>query len=182
MSMEEALKKLEYYADILVNVGDAKIALKTNKSDFLGKLNMVGMYYRYIEEHGDLSTLVTMDGIMEDIVFKNPSLTEWVELILEPTPVDSKKNTNNKENENISLFEITGPLEFLISEVKDMQSFDPEHMENVKYELEKYKNILIANKGKFELNVYDSFISDIDASLEKIDRLNNLVNSDKMQF
>ena len=181
MPIEQALEELKKYAKEFAVVGDAKQAIQTNKDDFLHKWAKVNQYYKYVinntKSMSDEWWMAT--EIISDIAVDNPSLDEWVEQM---TISNHKKTQSQSQTkDSIDPATISGPIESLISEVKNMQNWDPEHIEDIEWQLQAYRNKLISNSNLFEPNVSQSLIDDIDASLSKIAQFNSMINSDLME-
>ena len=180
MSVEQALEELKKYAQDFTKVGDAKQAIQNNKEDFLHKWTKVMQYYNYImkkTENMSEDWFQAID-ILSDIISDNSSLEEWVIMIINP---NGKKQEKQQNQEIIDPAEITGPIESLVSEVQHMYNWDPEHIEDIEWELQKYQGLLIANKSLFSPNVYQSLMDDINASLNKINNFKKMINSETME-
>ena len=53
-------------------------------------------------------------------------------------------------------------------------------IEDIEWQLQAYQKRLISNQSSFEPNVYQSLMDDINATLNKIGRFNNMLNSEAM--
>lgn len=96
-------------------------------------------------------------------------------------PKSEKTQIQSQENMDIDPATISGPIEYLISEVKNMQYWDPEQIGDIEWQLKKYQDLLISHKNLFDPNVYQSLIDDINNLLDKIDRFNSMLNSEAME-
>lgn len=181
MPIEQALEELRKYAQEFTRVGDAKQAIATNKDDFLYKLFKINQYYNYIvyNTKNMSDEWFTAIDIISDIVMDNPSLKEWIEQIIEPK--HQKTQTQSQNSSNIDIATISGPIESLISEVNNMQHWDPDHIGDIEWQLQEYQKMLISSQSSFEPNVYQSLMKDIDAALNKIGRFYNMLNSEAME-
>ncbi len=181
MPIKQALEELKKYAQEFAKVGDAKQAIQNNKDDFLRKWTKVMQYYKYIVENTKIMSdewFMAVDTL-SDISIDNPSLEEWIQQIIEPK--HEKTQTQSKNNTSINTASISGPIESLISEVKNMQSWDPNHIGDVEWQLQEYQKMLISNQSSFDSNVYQSLMDDINAALNKISTFNNMLNSETME-
>lgn len=181
MSIEQALEELKKYARDFANVGDAKQAIQNNKEDFLHKWTKVMQFYKYIIENVKSMSdewFMAVD-ILSDVSVDNPSLEEWVQQIIEPK--NEKIQTQSKNNASTNTETISGPIESLISEVNNMQSWDPDYIGNIEWQLQEYQKMLISNQSSFDSNVYQSLMNDINAALNKINRFNSMLNSETME-
>lgn len=181
MPIEQALEELKKYAQDFTNIGDAKQAIKNNKEDFLHKWAKVMQYYKYVNDHteGMSDEWLTAIDILCDIAIDNPSLEEWVQQIIESKQEKSQKQLQN--NVTMDTDTILGIIESLISEVKNMQNWDPDYIGDIEWQLQKYQKMLISNQSSFEPNVYQSLMDDINAALHKIAKFNSMLNSETME-
>ena len=181
MPIEQALEELKKYAQDFTKVGDAKQAIQNNKEDFLHKWTKVMQYYKYVVDNtkGMSDEWFTAVDILSDIAIDNPSLEEWVQQIIEPK--HEKSQTQSQNNATMDIATISGPIESLISEVKNMQNWDPNHIGDIEWQLQEYQKMLISNQSSFEPNVYQSLMDDINAALDKIGRFNSILNSETME-
>ena len=181
MPIEQALEELRKYAKEFTNVGDVKQSIQNNKEDFLHKWAKVNQYYKYVINNTKALSdewFMAVD-IISDVVYDNPSLEEWIQQILEPK--HDKVQTQSQGNMSIDTATISGPRESLVSEVKNMQSWDPEQIGDIEWQLQEYQRKLLSNQSSFEPNVYNSLMSDINAALNKIGRFNSMLESDLME-
>ena len=181
MPIEQALEELKKYAQEFTQVGDAKQAIATNKDEFLHKWAKVNQYFKYIVNNtkGMSDEWFTAVDIISDIAIDNPSLEEWIEPIIEPK--QQKTQTQSQNSSTIDTATISGPIESLISEVNNLQHWDPEHIGDIEWQLQEYQKMLISNQSSFEPNIYQSLMDDINAALNKIVRFNNILNSETME-
>ncbi len=100
MSTEEILNELRKYAEEFENLGDANTAIKNNKEDFLAKWAKLNQYYNYA-----LKNIKTMSDewftaidIVDDISYRNPSLSEWIDKIISQSNDKEDNETNNIDN------------------------------------------------------------------------------------
>ena len=180
MSIEQALEELKKYADEFTQVGDATQAISTNKDDFLHKFAKVNQYYKYVVNNSEIMSdewFMAVD-IISDIATNNPSLEEWVEQMTKPA--QEKTQIKSQDSFLIDTTTISGPIESLVSEVNNMQYWDSDHIEDIEWQLQAYQKRLISNQSSFEPNVYQSLMDDINATLNKIGRFNNMLNSEAM--
>lgn len=180
MSIEQALEELKKYADEFTQVGDATQAISTNKDDFLHKFAKVNQYYKYVVNNSEIMSdewFMAVD-IISDIATNNPSLEEWVEQMTKPA--QEKTQIKSQDSFPIDTTTISGPIESLVSEVNNMQYWDSDHIEDIEWQLQAYQKRLISNQSSFEPNVYQSLMDDINATLNKIGRFNNMLNSEAM--
>ena len=181
MPIEQALEELKKYAKEFASVGDAKQAIKNNNEDFLHKWGKVNQYYNYVINN----TACMSDewfkavGILSDITMDNPSLEEWVNLMINQK--HEKTQTQSQGNMSVDTATISGPIESLVSEVKNMQHWDPDHIGDVEWQLQEYQKMLKSNQGSFDPNVYQSLMDDITAALDKIRSFNDLLDSEAME-
>ncbi|UKI57578.1 MAG: hypothetical protein L6V81_09755 [Clostridium sp.] len=73
--------------------------------------------------------------IVGDIAFDNPSLEKWVEQIIEP----SKEKAQVQTGPSIDTATILKDVESLTSEIRNMQSWDPEHIDSIDKQLQEYQ-------------------------------------------
>ena len=180
MSIEQALEELKKYADEFTQVGDATQAISTNKDDFLHKFAKVNQYYKYVVNNSEIMSdewFMAVD-IISDIATNNPSLEEWVEQMTKPA--QEKTQIKSQDSFPIDTTTISGPIESLVSEVNNMQYWDSDQIEDIEWQLQAYQKRLISNQSSFEPNVYQSLMDDINATLNKIGRFNNMLNSEAM--
>lgn len=181
MSIEQALKELKKYAQEFTQVGDAKKAIATNKDDFLHKWSKVNQYYKYIVNNtkGMSDEWFMAVDIISDITIINPSLEEWIEQMLEPKQQKTQEQSQNSFTINTAT--ISDSIESLISDINNMQNWDPDHIENIEWQLQEYQKMLISNQNSFGPNLYQSLIDDINIALTKIGKFNNMINSETME-
>lgn len=182
MPIEQAFEELKKYAQELIKVGDAKQALASNKDEFIHKWGKVNQYYKYIIKNVPLMSDQWFEAIdvLSDVSQANPSLEEWIEEIITPKNRSQVQSQQQRED-TIDPATISGTIESLIAEINGMQSWDPEHVGDLEWQLRQYQEKLIANQGLFDSNAYQSLMSDIQAALDKIGRFNDMVNSDLME-
>ena len=181
MPIDQALEELKKYAKEFASVGDAKQAIQNDKEDFLHKWGKVNQYYKFIINNtkGMSDERFMAVDIISDISIDNPSLEEWVEQMIEPK--HEKTQTQSQGNMTVDTATISGPIESLVSEVKNMQHWDPDHIGDVEWELQEYRQKLLENQSLFDSNVYQSLMNDINAALHKIQGFYNIINSESME-
>ena len=59
-------------------------------------------------------------------------------------------------------------------------SIEENEISDISWKLNECKNMLISNQSSFEPSTYSSLMEDINNTLEKINRFNNMVNSNNM--
>lgn len=175
MDFKLALKQLKIYADEFTKIQDPEYEIKNNEAEFMEKLQKIKQYFIYIITKSEIGSDEWHEAcdIIGDIEFKNPKLEKWIELILNP---DSEKT----QSEEIDTTEITGPIESLINEIKNMQTWNTDHVDDIEWELQNYKEKLIENQNAFEPDVFHSYMDDIDATLNKINLFKNTIEKFKI--
>lgn len=178
MPIDQALKEFNKYADDFALIGDAEEAIKNNKEEFLHKWTKVNQYYLYIFRNTEPLSDEYFDciDILSDIAADNPGLEEWVKMIIDRSY--DKVNELSQQVKEFDTSSISGPIESLLTEIKNMTHWDSEEIEDIKFLLIYYKNELIANQGSFEQNHYQSLLRDVNATLSKIDRFYEMINSE----
>ena len=61
-------------------------------------------------------------------------------------PKHEKTQTQSQGNMSVDTATISGPIESLVSEVKNMQLWDPDHIGDVEWQLQEYLKKLISNQ------------------------------------
>ncbi len=183
MPVEQALEELRKYAKDFAAVGDAKQAIKNNKDDFIHKYIKVMQYFNYIFKYAKSSEdeLCTAVDIIYDIIDDNPSLEEWVTSMIEPKKKNKQEQNQTQENTSVDIASISNQIESYVSEIRNMYSWDPDYASDIEWKLQEYQKVLVSNKSYFDSSVYQSLMNDIDASLDKIARYNNMLNSEVME-
>jgi len=181
MSIEEALEQLEWYSLFLEQKGDANEAIKNDKDDFLHVWGKLNQYFSYIIKNADILSdeVEKAVNILLDMSENNPSLKEWVEMITNPKA--QKSQTPAQNNTDIDTATISGPIESLINEVKNMQMWDSDHVEDLEWELREYQQKLAENQSSFDPNLFNSLMNDINAALHKIQGFYNIINSETVE-
>ena len=179
MLVEQAVEDLKKYAEDFTKVGDAQQAINANKDEFIHKWAKVMQYYKYICDHCEALSKEFLDAvdILADIACENPSLKEWVEQIIHP----EKKQVQSQTKENIDTSALSSRIDSLVSEIKNMRSWDPDEIGDIEWQLQECQKMLVSNQNAFSSNAYQSLMSDINMALGKIDSFNKMLNSDVMQ-
>lgn len=182
MSSEQALEELKKYAQEFAAVGDAKEAIAADKAGFLHKWTKVMQYYRHICRQEKGVTMLFLDAVdvVDDIKYDNPSLEDWVMQIISP-PQNTKEKTTSQSSPSIDTSALASRVDSYVTEVRTMQSWDPERIGDIAWQLEECQKTLLANQSSFSPQLFDSLMADINASLDKIGRFNNMLNSDVME-
>lgn len=173
MDIEQAIEELERYAADFASIGDATEFRKNNEKEFLHKFSKVNQYYKYIIERVDESSeqWLSATGLVYEITVINSSLEKWVNQIL------GLKKQQRQSNEEFDTTSFVNTINSYVFEIQNMQYWDPNKAEEIKWGLEGCEKRLIANKKFFEPEVYKSLIEDIHKALNKIDSYNNMINS-----
>lgn len=181
MSIEQALEELKKYAQEFSKVGDAKQAIASNKDEFLHKWAKVNQYYKYIMNNTKAMSdewFMAID-IISDISMDNPSLEEWIEKIVEPK--QEKTKTQSQNNVTMDASAISSQIESIVSEVKNMHSWDPDYIGDIEWQLQEYKKMLQSYQSSLDKNAYQNLMNEINISLNKIGKFNNMLNSETME-
>ncbi len=181
MSIEQALKELERHAEEFTNIGDAEQAIQSNKDDFLRKWFEVNRYFKYIVNNVEFRSPEWVEAleIVSDIADDNPSLGEWVDMIV--VPKKEKTVTQSQNNTNIDTTVISNNIESVTSELNSMQQWDSAHIDDLEWKLQEYQDYLVSNQNAFDQNLYQSLMRDIQVSLNKISRFDAMLNSEAME-
>ena len=175
MQINEALKELKKNTKDLENVGDVTQFIKNNKEEFIIRWARVNKYYCYIinntEEMSD--EWFEAVGIISDAALNNPDLDLWLEMIIDPK--NEKPRTNIQSNEYIDTTSLSNHIDAIVNEIERIHHWDPEYVDYLANILQDDQIKLIQYRGAFEPDKYDNLMNDINASLEKIGRFNNLV-------
>lgn len=174
MPLEQALEELKKYAQELTKIEE------TNKDEFIHQWAKVNQYYKYIIKNAPSMSdeWFTAIDIISDIASENPNLEKWVEMIVDPK---QNKTQAQVQNANVDPTAISNSIEALTTEIKNMQFWDQNHIEDIKRQLNEYQKTLMANESLFETNVYQSLMNEINESLDKINKFMNMINSDEME-
>ena len=179
MPVDKALEELEKYALDFANIGDAKQAIKNNKDEFLHKWIKVLQYYSYV-----IARTVSMSDewfkavdILSDIIIKNPSLKKWVYRIMDPKYEENQVQSKSTSTVNIASF--LASVDTLIGEVKNMQSFDANQIEEIEWQLYEYQKMVDVYQKLLGPDLYQRLMSDIKAALIKINQFNDIIESTK---
>ncbi len=183
MPLEQALEELRKYAQDFASVGDAKEAIKKNKDAFLHKWIKVMQYYRYIERESKFMGEAWIDAvdILADIYCDNHSLEEWVDLIIDPKRDKQQEKAQTQEETSFDTSVFANEVEACVSEIMDMQGWDPDNVHDIEEELTELKDTLLAKRSSFSPTMFQSLMDDIDASLGKISKFNDMLNSEAME-
>jgi len=174
MPIEQALEELKKYAKDFTAIGDAKDAIKINKDEFMHKWIKVFQYYDYVSKNANMDQFVEAVEIVENIRYNNPSLDSWIDSILNP-------KQNNKNDTNIDTSALSNKIESYVTEINNMQYWDPNYINEIEWQLQELQKILISNQKAFDTNLYNSLLNDINSSLIKISRFNKMINSEVME-
>lgn len=179
MTIEQALEELKKYAQEFAKIGDAKQAISNNKEEFLHRWSKVNQYYKYVVNNtkGMSDEWFAAIDIISDIAVDNPSLEEWIQQMLESK--NEKIHTQSKTETSIDISKVIGTIESLTSEVMSMQSWDPNHIGDIKWQLQEYQELLTSNQSLLEPNAYQSLMNDITTALDKISKFENMLKSEK---
>ena len=181
MPIEQALKELERYAQEFTNIGDAEQAIQTNKDAFLSKWAEVNRYFKYVVNNVEFRSPEWIEAleIVSDIADDNPSLGEWVDMIV--VPKEEKTATQSHDNTSIDTTVISNNIEAIISELNSMQQWNPDHIDDLEWKLQEYQDYLVSNQNAFDQNLYQSLMRDIDVALNKISKFYAMLNSETME-
>ena len=173
MSNEEALEILKENVKKLISVGDANEYIKKDKKDFLQKWNEVNRYYWYILQNSDGLNDTFLDAVyivnsMED---DNPSLSEWVELIIDPK-IEKKDDSKNIELEE--------EINELVNKIRNMTHWNPKEVDIIKIKLQDAQDELFLLEDEFEPDKYEQLNNDIDNAMYKIQKFYEMLNSPAM--
>ena len=177
MPLEQAMEELKKYADELTKIGDANTVIKQDKEALIAKFAKVTQYYHYIlskaneSDAKDRATVYEAADIIADITDDNPSLEPWVNIIL---GLEEKKTNSNE------LAFLSNTITALTTEIKNMRNWDPQHVDEIKLKLEECQKLLISYQNEYDPNLYQNLMNDIELSLGKINRFNQMINSDTM--
>lgn len=185
MTVEQALQELKKYVQELVAVGNVKEYIQINREDFIHRWSKVNQYYNYLinKVKNDSDEWWDIIDIMSDIPIDNPSLEEWVLLIM-----NSSKRQKNKANlSNVATSgeyeaeEISHQITSYVSEIKNMASLDSDYVDDMEWILQKLKEKLISHRSNFDNNTYYSLLDDLEWSLKRVGNYNTMMNSEKME-
>ena len=181
MPIEQSLEELKKYAKDLASIGNVNDFIKTNKSEFISKWSKVMQYYNYIMKNSPSQDLwMEALNIVDDIRYDNPSLDEWVNEIISPKKDKDEQQKNSNEENDIDISTLSNRIESYVSEIKNMRLWDENEISDISWKLNECKNMLISSQSSFEPSTYSSLMEDINKTLEKINRFNNMVNSNNI--
>ena len=180
MPINQAIDELKKYAEDLTNIGDAKQFIQNHKEEFIQKWAKVNQYYNYLMTNIELfsDNWNQVVDIMGDIQEKNPTLEPWIISIMETKPKKQEIDTNN---ESIDSHLLQGKITSLTNELQGMQGWDPEKIEDIKWNLEECQKMLLVSQDAFTPQAYSSLMNDITVSLNKIENFYAMLNSDSME-
>lgn len=183
MTIEQALIELRKYANDLINIGNAKEYIQTNKQDFLHNWAKVNQYFKYIMNHTNTESEQWWDAIdiLADIALDNPSLEEWVNQITKPKSKQVNQQTKPKQV-NDGLFdetELVHKIDSYVTEIENIGYLTYDEIGDREWMLQKLKQELISHKIDFDSNVYEVLMSDINRALNKIGLYNEFVESEE---
>lgn len=185
MTIEQALDELRKCANELSQIGNVDLYRQTNNRDFLIKWTTLRTLYQNIVKHENDITDVLYEAadIVVNVGDLNPSIRRYIDSL--SGNIRSKKETKNNsvesKNEVFDASALGGKIESYISQIRDMQFYDPDELGDIEWALEHFKGQLNESKSYFEPQVYQSLIDDIDSSLAEIAQYNNIINSDLME-
>ena len=176
MPIEEALVELEKCVTFIANIGDIKSYIDTNREDFIYIWAKVNQYYKYVIYNTDKLSEEGFRaiGLISDLVALNPSLGQWVDLMIEPKRKGQNTVTNGTKMDVNGVREY---VEAIAYEVKNMPQWDIERVRDVQIQLQEYQKMIMANKALFEVNIYQNIMDNISSSLDKIERYCKVIYS-----
>ena len=182
MTVEQAILELKKCANDLIAVGDANSFIKSNKEEFIHRWIKVMQYYNYILNNINIDSeeFDEFIDIMNDITEKNPSLESWIYDIMKPTSEVKKSSVKEKEA-NINIEDVVNEVNALVDKINNMQSWDVDEVEIIKWKLEKNRELMVNNKSLFDQEIYENLMRNIEMALNKISKFNNMLDSDSMQ-
>ncbi len=172
----ELLEELRKNAEELAKVGDASIAFKTDQKSFLNKWSKVEACYRFVSKKGDFPEIAEAIMILDKMKSINPSLKSYTDIIIN-NPFDEFESTNSENTIDTSM--VSKKIEELVSSIQNMHQWDTEEIEEIEYQLNDYRELLMSNQSLFEPTIYQELMSNINAALFKIERFNKMVEETK---
>ncbi len=161
-------------------MGDAEIAIQNNKDEFIHKWTKVMQYYQYVVHHTRTMSDEWFEAvnIVSDISAENPSLEEYVDFIVGEK---TQEHSQTSSSVNMDSSALTNQVESYVSEIEHMQSWDPNHIEEIAWQLQACQKKLISNQSSFEPTLYQSLMDDINRSLDKIGRFHDMLHSEAIE-
>lgn len=177
MPLEEAIKQLELYAKKLEEVGDVKTFIQTNKEEFLHRYAKVSQYYHYIEKNSNMGDLFfEAVNILSDIAINNPSLEEFIFMMIEPKKQKEAINVQEPIQQNDKVAELTNQIDQLIKDMNE-RGYHLEELGDMEWALNTKREELINLKDSFDISEYERLLNAIDIKLKNIDILNQQYQS-----
>ena len=170
MSIEEAVEKLQGFADEFAKIGDAKEEYRNNPDAFMHKWVQVMQYYDWCTRQNMDSTqrMIALSTVME-IAEDNPSLKAWVDQIIDI----GKKNQGQEPTEKVDPSAVISLTHTLINELNTMNGWDTEKAADIEWKLQKLQEKAKENQSYFDPNQYANLMDTINAALGKITNTNS---------
>lgn len=178
MTIEQGLEKLKKTAIELSNIGDVKLYRQKNNKDFLQKWTTLRVLYQNICKHEKKVTPIWIESLntILEIEDENPSMKEFIESLIIPKDA-IKNNSSQNTSDDFDESALEGQIESYISQISNMQYYDPDEIEDIEWAITRCQSELAAHKDSFDSHLYTSLMDDISVALNKIAYAKNIIIS-----
>jgi len=180
MAYERHLDEFKKIAGELSSIGNVDAYRQTseeNNRKFLYNWRYEVALFNKLSDafKNDLDKLLEIMNVFNDIGFNNPSLEKYVEKEMDNYEKRIYNHTTGVSNKSFDASALQGRIESYIAEVNSLYYADLENLEQLAWEMDRVKQELLANKNRFDINVFNSLLNDLNDSISKVDfKINSL--------
>ena len=183
MAYERHLDEFKKIAGELSSIGNVDAYRQTseeNNRKFLYNWRYEVALFNKLSDafKNDLDKLLEIMNVFNDIGFNNPSLEKYVEKEMDNYEKRIYNHTTGVSNKSFDASALQGRIESYIAEVNSLYYADLENLEQLAWEMDRVKQELLANKNRFDINVFNSLLNSLNDAISKtefkINKLNDI--------
>ncbi len=178
MNVSDLLVKLKAMAKSFYNIGDVSKFSQEENLKFIDQwADLYAIYDDIMHSGADFPTLLEAIDAIDDIAYKNPSLSGYVEDLMnleeEDNLTEGKNNSGNAFDPNI----LTQKIDNLVFELKNSRVWNSERMVQIENALREYSEELEVYKSSFSPEEFNRLQTNIRVTIEHINRLDDVRRS-----
>ncbi len=178
MDVSELLRQLQEMAKNFYNIGDVSKFSQDEYFKFVDQwADLYAIYDDIMHSGADFFTLADALEVVDDIANNNPSLSGFVEDLINPKETDNLIEENNNLGNTFNPNVLTQKIDNLVFELKNGRVWDSEQMVQIENALRQYSEELEIYKSSFSPEEFNRLQTNIRVTIENINRVSDIGRS-----
>lgn len=178
MNVDELLIKLKELSEKLSNIGDVSKFTREEFINFVDQwADLYAIYDDIMHSGADFFTLLDALDVVDNIAINNPSLSGFVEDLINSKETDNLIEDNNNLGNTFDPNVLTQKIDNLVFELKNGQAWDSERIVQIENTLRQYSEELEIYKSSFSSEEFNRLQTNIRVTIEHINRVSDIGRS-----